>query len=116
MKMSFSEVWRKNQDPEPRDTMDTMDTINPKNNSVHSVHIVHRKKNLKKIKSDEIFFDFYIKQVIADLGNRGVSIMDYPQATRHRAIELDTLLTEAANKGDRKTFLGYLEQWRECFH
>ena len=119
--MSFSEAWKKIRDQAPMDTMDNMDTnISPEINSVHCVQSVHKgeyyKTDILDAEKREDWFDQHIQHVIDELGCSGVSIMDYPPATRHRALELDEMLTRAANEGDRKTFLVYLKQWRECFH
>lgn len=70
----------------------------------------------KSEKSTPDFYDLHIRQAIDELNSRGVSLLDYPKATRHRAFVLEEKITQAANVGDRNSFLDYLEQWRGCFH
>ncbi|MFC1869446.1 hypothetical protein ACFL0H_15120 [Thermodesulfobacteriota bacterium] len=70
----------------------------------------------KHVSENNDGYDYQIEMVIQQLNQRGVSIMDYPASTRHRALILEEQLTEAANKGKTDDFIKILNQWRECFH
>jgi len=74
----------------------------------------HKEALIQTLKG-ETFFEHETDTAIAELNRLGISLMDYPESTRHRAFVLEAELTEAANKGDRERFLGLLEQWRSCF-
>jgi len=63
-----------------------------------------------------INYDQEVRAVVVDFNRRGISLMDYPQSTRHRAFVLEAELTEAANDGNRERFMELLEQWKGCFH
>ena len=61
-------------------------------------------------------YDLEMDQTIAGLNQAGISLMDYPEATRHRALILEGKITAAANEGRREDFLRLLKEWRECFN
>jgi len=65
---------------------------------------------------DQDFFDRQIRVVIDALNDLGVRMMDIPEATRHRAFEIEKRLTYTGNAGDKAGFIRYLEEWRKCFH
>lgn len=60
-------------------------------------------------------FDHQIKLAIEELNERGASILDYPVATRHKALELEEKMTQVANRRDRLNFILLLRQWQKCF-
>ena len=66
--------------------------------------------------SDPLFYDNRMDQAICDFNEASISLMDYPQVTRHRAFILESKITAAANEGRRQDFLKLLGEWRECFH
>ena len=66
--------------------------------------------------TDPGFYDDQMDQTIGDLNREGISLMDYPEATRHRAFILEGELTKAANEDRREDFDRLLGEWRKCFH
>ena len=78
--------------------------------------IKDEKNNLIRMMTDEVFFDHHMDQTIADLNQAGISLMDYPASTRHRAFVLEDKITSAANEHKREDFLRLLQEWRNCFH
>jgi hypothetical protein len=81
--------------------------------------------NIPKIrmpeKEDLEYFDLDILHdrlyaEITDLNNRGISLMDFPAATRHKAFLIEQRITEAVNVGDVASFDQCLAEWRSCFH
>ena len=62
------------------------------------------------------YFDFHLRDSIKRLGPRGVCLMDYPETTRHRAMELEERITAAANEGNKVLFQKLSKAWRDCFH
>jgi len=61
-------------------------------------------------------YDQAICQVIDELNALGVRMTDYPQANRHRALELELAFTEAANRGQKEAFDRLLAEWKACFN
>ena len=103
--MSFSEEWKKIQDQEPMDTMDNMDTIKAEINSVHSVHSVHKSENSKISFPEEVigedYYDYHIKLAFDEFNSNGLTLMDFPESTRHRSLILEEKITEAINANDK---------------
>jgi len=66
--------------------------------------------------ADPAFYDNQMDRAIADLNQAGISLMDYPPSTRHRAFILEGKITAAANGDRREDFLRLLKEWRNCFH
>ena len=66
--------------------------------------------------TDPAYYDDRMDKTIAGLNQAGISLMDYPEATRHRAFILEGELTKAANEDRREDFLRLLGEWRNCFH
>lgn len=75
-----------------------------------------KERNREPEITDPAFYDDQMGQTIADLNQAGISLMDYPQATRHRAFILEGKITAAANENRREDFITYLDAWRKCFH
>ncbi len=67
-------------------------------------------------KKDPEYFNGEVRKVITELNNRGVSLMDFPEATRHRAFLLEQQISKAVNAGDMASFDQCLTEWRRCFH
>ncbi len=78
--------------------------------------IKDQKNDLIRLLTGGAFFDHHMDTAVHELNHLGISLMDFPQATRHRAFILEGELTEAANSGDRDRFSDLLEKWRKCFH
>jgi len=57
-----------------------------------------------------------VDKCVADFNEAGISLMDYPKATRRRAFEIEKQFHQAAMNNDSKAFMELLRQWRECFH
>ncbi|SPD75673.1 hypothetical protein PITCH_A720013 [uncultured Desulfobacterium sp.] len=53
---------------------------------------------------------------IQEFNRLGISLMDFPEATRHRAFEIEQRITEVVNSGDVASFDQCLTEWRRCFH
>lgn len=66
--------------------------------------------------TDSAFYDNRMDQTIADLNQAGISLMDYPVSTRHRAFVLEGEITAAANEDRQDDFNRLLEEWRNCFN
>ena len=66
--------------------------------------------------TDPAFYDDRMDDTIADLNQAGISLMDYPAATRHKAFILEGEITKAANEDRRQDFQRLLSEWRHCFH
>ena len=62
------------------------------------------------------YYDNHVRAVISEFNSLGINPMDVLEINRKRASKLDHVMTEAANRGDRETFLVALKQWRRCFH
>ena len=62
------------------------------------------------------YYDRHVEAVIAEFNFRGIRYTDIPLAKRKEADKFEKEITEAANRGDRETFLVTLNQWRACFH
>jgi len=86
----------------------------PSNPVGQTVSAVPDKHNDKSEREDP--FDHQIKLEIQDLNKKNISMMDYPAATRQKALELELKMTQAANKNDRINFITLLRQWRNCFN
>ena len=61
-------------------------------------------------------YDLEMDKTIGDLNQAGVSLMDYPPSTRHRAFVLEGKITQAANEERREDFQRLLSDWRNCFN
>ena len=66
--------------------------------------------------TDPRYYDAEMDQTIADLNQAGISLMDYPKATQHRAFVLEGKITTAANENRREDFNKLLKEWRNCFN
>lgn len=63
-----------------------------------------------------IDYDHEIDVVVDSFNREGISLMDFPEATRHRAFIIEGELTKAANENRSDEFMNYLRKWRQCFH
>ena len=68
---------------------------------------------IKLLTSGDDFFDSHIGLVIDELNNLGIRMLDVPEVKRKRAHKLDKLMTDAANRGDKESFMEYLEKHME---
>lgn len=75
-----------------------------------------KERNREPEAADPAFYDNQMDETIADLNQAGISLMDYPQATRHRAFTIEGKITAAANEDQREDFDKLLSEWRNCFH
>jgi hypothetical protein len=82
----------------------------------HKEALIEELQKREADKHSSASYDEAICQVIDELNALGVSMMDYPQATRHRALELELAFTEAANRGEKELFNRLLAEWKACFH
>ena len=71
----------------------------------------------KEPATQESVFDFdgYIQKAIQELNEAGVDMKELSPSDRQRALDLETALTVAANKGDIKEFVTLLDQWKQMF-
>ena len=70
-----------------------------------------------EIKDPEpIDYDTEVDKCVTNFNQRGISLMDCPEATRHRAFILEGEITKAANEDRREDFDTLLRAWRQCFH
>ncbi len=82
--------------------------------SMESLKKCERPKVDMKTESD--FFNRMLQEGIQTLNDRNINMMDVPEVTRKRALELEGLVTEAANNGNQELFMDCLEKWQNCFH
>ena len=75
-----------------------------------------KERNREPEVTDPAFYDDQIGAAIHELDQAGISLMDYPPSTRHRAFVLEGKITDAANENQPDDFLRYLDAWRNCFH
>ncbi|MBC8177225.1 MAG: hypothetical protein ISR61_03560 [Desulfobacteraceae bacterium] len=61
-------------------------------------------------------YDREIDICIESFNREGISLMDFPEATRHRAFVIEQELTRTANENRSDEFMKYLKDWRMCFH
>ena len=66
--------------------------------------------------SDPLLYDNRMDQAICEFNEASISMMDYPESTRHQAFILEGQITAAANEDRRQDFLRLLSDWRNCFH
>jgi len=66
--------------------------------------------------TDPAFYDSAMDNTIAELNQAGISLMDYPPSTRHRAFILEGEITKAANDNQPDEFNKLLKDWRNCFN
>lgn len=66
--------------------------------------------------TDPAFYDDRMDQAITELNRAGISLMDYPASTRHRAFVLEGKITAAANEDRREDFNRLLKKWCNCFN
>ena len=69
-----------------------------------------------KYEITDIDYDAEVGKCVAGFNRRGISLMDYPPSTRHRAFEIENQITDAANDDDPVQLMDLLKQWRQCFH
>jgi len=75
-----------------------------------------KERNRETKIADPAFYNDRMDQTIAGLNQAGISLMDFPEATRHRAFVLEGKITAAANEGRREDFDRLLKEWRACFN
>ena len=75
-----------------------------------------KERNRESEITDPAFYDNRMDKTIADLNQAGISLMDYPEATRHRAFVLEDELTKAACESRSEDFNRLLSEWRNCFN
>lgn len=75
-----------------------------------------KERNREPEITDPAFYDDQMGAAIHELDHAGISLMDYPEATRHRAFVLEGKITDAANEGRREDFDRLLIEWRGCFN
>jgi len=75
-----------------------------------------KERNREPEVTDPGYYDHQMDQTIADLNQAGISLMDYPPSTRHRAFIMEGKITAAANEDRQEDFLRLLKEWRNCFN
>ena len=58
-------------------------------------------------------FDEPIEKAIQEFNEAGVDMKELSPSDRRRALDLETALTEAANKGDIEKFITLVDQWKQ---
>jgi hypothetical protein len=61
-------------------------------------------------------YDHEVDKTIDEFNRRGICLMDYSSEIRHRSFELESELTQAANRDDREAFFKLLADYRNCFN
>jgi len=70
----------------------------------------------KQVDPVPVDYDREIDICIESFNREGISLMDFPEATRHRAFGIEQELTRTAKENRPDEFMNYLRKWRECFH